>query len=284
MNVLKSYFPPGYPRNIWERLLLISAHLITLLIIAGIVVMMGTVVFLEGDPTVLFSLPGLAMLGLVGFAIFVLFSLRKASGIVRYWASFLWFGFFLLSTGLIILSSICLHCAGYPFYFPLLCLLGNTLLLVFFWNLGNLDWRILALLFLLFTLLCGMPLFSESERGTAEAVFMFVFTVAFIVYFVFYSLFVIMAVNSTKLLKLPGFSWLFAGFSLPTFAVLLMVLGNSCFGNHGDQLAPIMLILIVISPVLFIIGASIFTLKMDPAQLEERLRKTTPAKEVEKVD
>ncbi|NCB20152.1 MAG: hypothetical protein EOM61_11100 [Bacteroidia bacterium] len=188
MNFLKSYFPPGYPKNVWHLLLLISAHLITLLIIAGIVVMMGTFVFLEGDPTVLFSLPGLAMLGLVGFALFVLSCLRKAAGCVRYWALFLWLGLFLLSMGFTILPATYApagYSSSYSITFQLFYLLGNVLLLVFFWNLGNLDRRILAPLFLIFTLLLGTLFFLDPGWNAADVGLKFGYTVGFIIYFVF---------------------------------------------------------------------------------------------------
>ena len=274
MNILKSFFPPGCPRNIWHLLLLISAFLTTAFIVVGILVMVGTAVYLEGGLAILFCLP--ILLPIAGLVVLAIFCLRKAAGIVRYWALFLWLGFFLLSTGFTILSTTCLHCAGYPVYYPLLCLLGSILLLVFFCNLGNLDRRILAPLFLLFTPFCGILFLPNSECSTAEVVFMFGFTIFFIIYFVFYSLFAIMAVNSTKLLNLPGFRWLFAGFSFFPLGLLLRVLVISYFENYEDLFTPLMLILLLSSPVLVIIGASIFTVKTDPAQLEERLQKAPP--------
>ncbi|HQC43423.1 MAG TPA: hypothetical protein PLV91_08130, partial [Verrucomicrobiota bacterium] len=107
------------------------------------------------------------------------------------WALFLWLGFFSLFAGLFIAPS------SDSITYQLFYLLGNVLLLVFFWNLGNFNWRILALLFLLFTPLCGILFISEPGRnwGIAEVGFMVVFTVGFTIYSVFYSLFVIMAVN-----------------------------------------------------------------------------------------
>ena len=107
------------------------------------------------------------------------------------------------------------------------------------------------------------------------------FTVGFIICFVFYSLFAIMAVNSNKLLKLPGFRCLFAGFSLFLFAWLVLPVVDYFFKNNIELLFPFLFTLILISQVLVIVGASIFTRKMDPAQLEERLRKASPAKEVD---
>ena len=284
MNILKSFFPPGCPRNIWHLLLLISAFLTTAFIVVGILVMVGTAVYLEGGLAILFCLP--ILLPIAGLVVLAIFCLRKAAGIVRYWALFLWLGFFLLSTGFTILSTTCLHCAGYPVYYPLLCLLGSILLLVFFCNLGNLDRRILAPLFLLFTPLCGILFISEPgwSWSIAEVGFMVGFTVGFIICFVFYSLFAIMAVNSNKLLRLPGFRCLFAGFSFFLFSWVVITLSDSYLENYGDLLAPLVLILLLSSPVLVIVGASLFTLKMDPLELEKRLRKATPAKEVESVD
>ncbi|NCB20151.1 MAG: hypothetical protein EOM61_11095 [Bacteroidia bacterium] len=93
-----------------------------------------------------------------------------------------------------------------------------------------------------------------------------------------------MAVNSNKLLKLPGFRCLFAGFSLFLLGYVTITLIDSYFENYRDLFALFTPILVYISPVLLIVGASIFTRKMDPAKLEERLRKTTPAKGVESVN
>ena len=277
MNILKSYFPPGSPRNIWHLLLLISALFATVFNVVGVVVLAFSV---KGDLTDLLFFPGLAVLGVVGFALLAIFCLRKASGIVRYWASFLWLGLFLLFVGIVVAP------ASYSIAYQLFYLLGSILLLVFFWNLGNLDRRILAPLFLLFTPLCGILFISEPgwSWSIAEVGFMVGFTVGFIICFVFYSLFAIMAVNSNKLLKLPGFRWLFAGFSFFLLVCVAAPLVDSYLENYGDLLAPLVLILILISPVLLIVGAALFTLKMDPAQLEERLRKASPAKEVESVN
>jgi len=162
-------------------------------------------------------------------------------------------------------------------------LLGNVLLLVFFWNLGNLDRRILAPLFLIFTLLFGTLFFLDPGWNTADVGLKFGCTVGFIIYSVFYSLFAIMAVNSNKLLKLPGFRWLFAGFSFFLFGWVVATLIDFYFEND-EKLSSLMVILILISPVLLIVGASLFTLKMDPLELEKRLRRASPAKEVESAD
>jgi hypothetical protein len=84
---------------------------------------------------------------------------------------------------------------------------------------------------------------------------------------------------------LPGFGWLIVGFSLPLLAVsvLILFIGESS-GDSGLAFVPIILILILTYPVLLTVGASLFTLKMDPLELEKRLRKATPAKEVESVN
>ena len=270
MSALKSYFPPGYPRNIWHLLLLISAFFATAFTIVDLVLISG-----ETFPILLLML---------GFVVLSSFCLLEASGIVRYWALFLWLGLFLLFEGFIILPATYVpagYSSSYSITYQLFYLLGNVLLLVFFWNLGNLDRRILAPLFLIFTLLLGTLFFLNPGWSAADIGLMFGYTVGFIIYFVFYSLFVIMAVNSIKLLKLPGFHWLFAGFSLFLFSILLMVLGDSCFKNIMEPFFPFLFILNLSSLVLMIIGASIFTVKMDPAQLEERLRKAAPAKEVD---
>jgi len=87
--------------------------------------------------------------------------------------------------------------------------------------------------------------------------------------------------------ELPGFGWLVAGFSLPLFTFLLGAVLDLFYKSDeaaGFALLPFILIFILTFPILMIIGASLFTLKMDPAQLEERLRKASPAKEVESVN
>ncbi len=274
MSALKSYFPPCYPRNICHLLLLVFALIATVFNVVGVVVLAFSV---KGDLTDLLFFPGLAVLGVVGFALLAIFCLRKASGIVRYWASFLWLGLFLLFVGIVVAP------ASYSIAYQLFYLLGSILLLVFFWNLGNLDRRILAPLFLLFTPLSGILFISEPgwSWSIAEVGFMVGFTVGFIICFVFYSLFAIMAVNSNKLLKLPGFRWLFAGFSFFLLVCVAAPLVDSYLENYGDLLAPLVLILILISPVLLIVGAALFTLKMDPLELEKRLRKASSAKEVD---
>ncbi len=265
MSALESYFPTGYPRNFWHLLLLISAFFATAFTIVDLML-----IFRRDIPIVLFF-----TLGFVVLALLPLFCLRKAAGCVRYWASFLWLGVFLPFAGL------CIAPSSDSITYPLFNLLGNVLLLVFFWNLGNFNWRILASLFLLFTPLSVIVFFSEPPRDITEARLELSFTIGFIIYFVFYSLFVIMTVNSTKLLKLPGFRWLFAGFSLFLLGYVAMALTDSYFENYEELFSPLMPILVLISPVLLIIGASLFTLKMAPAQLEERVRKAAPAKEVD---
>ena len=242
--------------------------------------------FIKIDLTDLLSFPGLVVLGLFVVALLAFFCLLKTSGIVRYWASFLWLGFFLLSTGFTILPATYVpagYSSLYSITFQLFYLLGNVLLLVFFWNLGNLDRRILAPLFLIFTLLFGTLFFLDPGWNTADVGLKFGCTVGFIIYSVFYSLFAIMAVNSNKLLKLPGFRWLFAGFSFFLFGWVVATLIDFYFEND-EKLSSLMVILILISPILLIVGASLFTLKMDPLELEKRLRRASPAKEVESAD
>jgi len=284
VSALKSFFSPGYPRNIWHLLLLITALFATLFTIADMVVL---AFFIKIDLTDLLSFPGLVVLGLFVVALLAFFCLLKTSGIVRYWASFLWLGFFLLSTGFTILPATYVpagYSSSYSITFQLFYLLGNVLLLVFFWNLGNLDRRILAPLFLIFTLLFGTLFFLDPGWNTADVGLKFGCTVGFIIYSVFYSLFAIMAVNSNKLLKLPGFRWLFAGFSFFLFSWVVTALIDFYFENYVDMFAPLMFFLILISPVLLTVGASLFTLKMDPLELEKRLRRASPAKEVESAD
>ncbi len=260
MNILKSFFPPGYPRNIWHLLLLISAFFATAFTIVDLVLISG-----ETFPILLLML---------GFVVLSSFCLLEVSGIVRYWALFLWLGLFLLFTGIFFTFA-------YSITYQLFLLLGNILLLVFFWNFGRFDRRILSLLFLIFTPLSGIMFLSETARDSTGVRLMSALTIDFIVYFVFYSLFVIMAVNSIKLLKLPGFRCLFAGFSLFLFAWLVSPVVDYFFKNNIELLFPFLFTLILISQVLVIVGASIFTLKMDPLELEKRLRKATPAKEVD---
>lgn len=215
------------------------------------------------------------LLLMLGFVVLSSFCLLEVFGVVRYWASFLWLGLFLLFSGIFITLS------SYSITHQLFCLLGNILLLVFFWNFGRFDRRILAPLFLIFTPLSGIMFLSEPARDISSVRLNIGFTVGFIIYFVFYSLFVIMAVNSIKLLKLPGFRCLFAGFSLFLLGWVAMPVADYFFENNIVLFFPVLFTLILISPVLLTVGASIFTLKMDPSQLEERLRKASPAKEVD---
>ncbi len=267
MSTLKLYFATDFLRNVWHLLLLVSA----LIAIAFTVV---DLVFITREPLPI----SLSMLGVV---VLGLLCLRKAAGCVRYWSSFLWLGLFLLSTGFTILPT---SYSGSSYYvtYQLFYLLGSILLLVFFWNLGNLDRRILAPLFLIFTIPLGMMFFSSPGRSTADVRLAFGYTVGFIIYFVFYSLCAITAVNSNKLLKLPGFRWLFAGFSFFLFGLLAICMNIFFFENDTImRLLFYMGFLIYTSPVLLIVGAALFTLKMDPAQLEERVRKAAPAKEVD---
>ena len=271
MSALKSYFPPGFIRNVWHLFLLISAFFASALTIVDIMFIPD----LEFVSSFFFLF---LIVGLVAFPFLALSFLWKATGIVGYWASFLWFGLFFLFTGIIMVPESC------SIVYQLFCLLGNILLLVFFWNLGNLDRRILALLFLLFTPLSVIMFSPEPAWNITEVHLKFWLIIAFIVYFVFYSLFAIMAVNSAKLLKLPGFRCLFVGFSFFLFVVLLVTLYDSYIANNLLLFLPPILILTLSSPVLVIIGASVFTLKMDPLELEKRLRKATPAKEVESAD
>jgi len=245
--------------------------------------------YFKGGSVVVYCLPILLLM--LGFVVLVLLTFsrlwKKAAGCVRYWALFLWLGFFLLSTGFTILPATYApagHSSSYSITFQLFYLLGNVLLLVFFWNLGNLDRRILAPLFLIFTLLFGTLFFLDPGWSAADVGLKFGCTVGFIIYSVFYSLFAIMAVNSNKLLKLPGFRWLFAGFSFFLFSWVVTALIDFYFENYVDMFAPLMFFLILISPVLLTVGASLFTLKMDPLELEKRLRRASPAKEVESAD
>ena len=174
MSALKSYFPPGLFRKIWHLLLLISAFFATLFTIVDLV-------FIIVAPPII-SLP------MVGLVILSCLCLLKASGIVRYWALFLWLGLFLLFEGFIILPATYVpagYSSSYSITYQLFYLLGNVLLLVFFWNLGNLDRRILAPLFLIFTLLLGTLFFLNPGWSAADIGLMFGYTVGFIIYFVF---------------------------------------------------------------------------------------------------
>ena len=272
INAFRSFFATDFPKRVWHRLLLISAFLVTVFTIVDLVHMMffSSVYY---PVSVL-----LLMLGLVVFALLAFFFLRKAIGCVRYWASFLWLGLFLLFAG-----GIFIHLESYSIPHQLVLLLGNILLLVFFWNQGNFNRRTLARLFLIFTPLSGIMFLSGLWWNIADVRLMFGFTIVLIIYFVFYSLFVITDVNSIKLLKLSGFRWLFAGFSLILFAILLILAGNSYFKNNIEPFFPFLFILILISTVLMTVGASIFTRKMDPAKLEEMLRKASLVKEVDTV-
>jgi hypothetical protein len=275
MNALKSYFPPGSPRNIWHLLLLISALFATLFTIVDLVHMM----FSAGQfpITVL-----LLMLGLVGFSLLAIFCIWKAAGCVRYWALFLWLGLFLLfaTTASFLPSSDASSFMNYQlFHF-----LASILLFVFFWNLGRFNWRIGVPLLLLCLAFFGVVLYSEvsSHHLVHTDVIERIVFVCFPVFMTIYYLSVFLALSAKDL---PGFGWLIVGFSLPLLAVsvLILFIGESS-GDSGLAFVPIILILILTYPVLLTVGASLFTLKMDPLELEKRLRKATPAKEVESVD
>jgi hypothetical protein len=280
MNFLKSYFPPGLFRKIWHSLLLITALFAAVFTILDLVHMM----FSAGrfPITVL-----LLMLGLVGFSLLAIFCIWKAAGCVRYWALFLWLGLFLLfaTTASFLPSSEASSFMNYQlFHF-----LASILLFVFFWNLGRFNWRIGVPLLLLCLAFFGMVLYSEVSSHQHHLVYTDVIErtvlVCFPVFMTIYYLSVFLALSAKDL---PGFGWLIVGFSLPLLAVLLffvpILLSLESSGDSGLAFVPFMLIIIVTYPILLTVGASLFTLKMDPSKLEERLRKATPDKEVESAD
>jgi len=87
--------------------------------------------------------------------------------------------------------------------------------------------------------------------------------------------------------ELPGFRWLVSGLSLDVLIFVTMPVFLIYFAEyvHSDGWFLAFIVYTKLLSLLCIaVGASIFTLKMDPAQLEERLRKATPAKEVESAD
>ena len=251
MSALKSYFPPGFIRNVWHLFLLISALLATVFTI-------GDLVFITVAPLII-SLP------IAGLVVLALFCLWKAAGCVRYWALFLWSGLFLM-----VAATFCFSHSPNVINCQLFHLLASILLFVFFWNLGRFDWRIVVPLFLfLLVTFFGVVPYHPGGSDISDLIVL-VCTPGFMT---FYCLSVILALSAGKL---PGFLWLIAGPLLLLFSILLFFVLGLLFGDSEEfvfGVLPYLLIPFLTSPVLVIVGAALFTLKMDPAQLEERLRK-----------
>ena len=268
MNILKSFFPPGYPRNIWHLLLLVFALFAIVFAMVDLEHTMFPVVYYSTNALLL-------MLGLVGFALLAIFCLWKAAGCVRYWAMFLWSGLFLM-----VGATFCSSHSSSAITYQLFHLLAGILLFVFFWNLGRFDWRIGVPLLLLCLAFFGVAFYPAMDLFN---VFPNKASVFFAGFLVLYCLSVILALSARKL---PGFPWLIAGPSLLLFAVLLIYVLDLLFGDNEQLMFDVLayfFILLPIFPILMIVGASLFTLKMDPAKLEEMLRKATPVKEVDAV-
>ena len=262
MSVLRLYFAPGLFRNFWHSLLLVPALFLVGYVMVGLV--FSPVTYLPIS---------LLMLGIVVLA---LLCIRNASGPVRYWSLFLWLGLFLMAAATFCLGSASKH--------QLFNVLAFILLLVFFWSLGRFDWRVIVPLLLFCGAFTGVVFYPAVDSFNVPLVKAFVCLAGFLVLF---CLNLILAFSAKEL---PGFRWLASGLSLAVLIVVTMPVFLIYFAEYvidgfidGWFLAFVgctqMLSLLCIA-----VGTSIFTLKMDPAQLEERLRKATPAKEVESVN
>ncbi len=298
MNILKSYFPPGYPRNIWHLLLLITALLATLFIVVDLVFsLIGSIMGLVFTYRAA-TLPTLLLM--LGFVVLAIFCFRKAAGCVRYWALFLWFGLFLMFA-----ATFCSSGFSNGIDYKLFHLLASILLFVFFRNLGHFNRRIGVRLLLLCVVFSGAWLYSSVwlphsslrswyfSGGMSPPYSMSFFEVFrlivgdFIVpvsFAVFITLYCFSAFLALKAKELPGFGWLAAGVLLPLFGVLaFLVFGLFLGGGEAAGFAalPYFIISLLTYPILLTVGASLFTLTMDPLELEKRLRKAAPPKEVE---
>jgi hypothetical protein len=261
MSALKLYFSPVFSRNVWHLLLLVPALFFAAYVIVDLV-------YTSRAPLPI----SLSMLGIVVLA---LLCLRNASGCVRYWSLFLWLGLFLMAAAT--------YCPASTFNYQLFNELACILLLVFFWSLGRFDWRVIVPL-----LFCG------AFTGVVFYPVMDLFNVPLVKAFVclasFLALYCLNLILAFSAKELPGFRWLVSGLSLAVLIFVTMPVFLIYFAEYvidgfidGWFLASIgctqLLSLLCIA-----VGTSIFTLKMDPLELEKRLRKATPAKEVESAD
>ena len=259
MSALRLYFAPVFSRNVWHLLLLVPALFFAAYVIVDLV--------FTPRPYLPISL---SMLGIVVLA---LLCLRNASGCVRYWALFLWSGLFLMAAAT--------FCPASTFNYQLFNVLACILLLVFFWSLGRFDRRVIVPLLLFCGAFTGVVFYPAVDSFSVALVKAFVCLAGFLA---LYCLNLILAFSAKEL---PGFRWLVSGLSLAVLIFVTMPVFLIYFAEyvHSDGwfLAFVgctqMLSLLCIA-----VGTSIFTLKMDPAQLEERLRKASPAKEVESAD
>ena len=301
MSALKSFFATDFPKKVWHRLLLITALLATLFIIVDLVfTLLGSIMGLVFTYRAA-NLPTLLLM--LGFVVFAIFCFRKAAGCVRYWASFLWLGLFLLFA-----ATFCSSGFSKDIDYKLFHLLASILLFVFFRNLGHFNRRIGVCLLLLCVVFSGAWLYSSVwlphssvwswyfSEGMSPPYSMSFFEVfrSIVGYFivpvsfaVFITLYCFSAFLALKAKELPGLGWLGAGVLLPLFGVLVFLVFGLFLGGGeeaGFAALPYLIIPLLTYPVLLTVGASLFTLRMDPLELEERLRKASPAKEVESVN
>ncbi|HQC43504.1 MAG TPA: lysoplasmalogenase family protein [Verrucomicrobiota bacterium] len=221
----------------------------------------------QGSP---FFLP-LFTLGLLAFG-FV--CLLQTSGRVRRWASFLWLGLALTLAGdffLVFQSS------------PTASL--NFLLGVGGFSLAQFCWLIFFLRLGRFSRWVGIPLFLFYG-----AFYIFALYSAFPVSHenplrVMIALYMVLSCTNVSLAAgsrgLPGSRWLLAGLSVLLFSDTMIALGR--FIYVGD-------VLFLVGPTylasltLIAVGASLFTLKMDPSRTGEKISEYFPPKEVDTVE
>ncbi|NCC57710.1 MAG: hypothetical protein EOM17_08785 [Synergistales bacterium] len=256
------YFAPGLFRNFWHSLLLVPALFFAAYVMVGLV--FSPVTYLPIS---------LLMLGIVVLA---LLCIRNASGPVRYWSLFLWLGLFLMAAATFCLGSASKH--------QLFSLLASALLFVFLWHLGRINRRMIIPLLLFSGVISGVVLYLtlDSLGLSLLMAFKLPLLIAFVCLagsLAFYCLCVVLALDAKEL---PGFRWLVAGFSL----IVLQITMSNLFLAHFVKYLDVWTLVYVgcihlLSLLCIAVGAALFTLKMDPEQLEERLRKATPAKEVD---
>ncbi|MCK9314691.1 MAG: hypothetical protein M0Q48_00905 [Verrucomicrobia bacterium] len=276
MSALKLYFAPGFSRNVWHLLLLVPALFCAAYVMVDLV--------FTPRPYLPISL---SMLGLVVLA---LLCLRNASGCVRYWSLFLWSGLFLMAAAT--------FCPASTFNYQLFNVLACILLLVFFWSLGRFNWRIGVPLLLLCVAFSGVVFYLTLDFLGLSLLMAFKIPllIAFVClagFLAFYCLCVVLAFSAKEL---PGFRWLVAGFSLIVLQITTSTLFLAHFVKYLAHFVKYLAHFVkyldewtlvyvgctqLLSLLCIAVGASLFTLKMDPAKLEERLRKATPAKEVD---
>lgn len=257
MSALKLNSATGLFRNFWHLLLLVPAFLFTAYVLVDLV-------FITRVPLPV-SFP------MLGFVVLGLLCIRNAFGCVRYWASFLWLGLFLMAAATFCSASISYH--------QIFNWLAYILLFVFFWNLGRFDRRVILPLLLFCGAFTGVVFYRALGSFN---IFLVITSVCFGGFLALYGLSVFLALSAREL---PGFRWLVLGLSLSLLTIMAIPVFLIYFTEYiGGWFLVYIAGIHLLSLLCIAVGASIFTLKMDPVQLEEMLRKATPAKEVESVN